>query len=119
MATKLATPEWLGKGLRNVGGVNCTKRRWEILQRFARLGTPMTATQRAHFELFKSEWDRLCKEKYNDNWPEIFLKKMKGVLDALPGNPDALNHFIFDEERAVLGGRRALVVPSSLERPPH
>ena len=117
MVTKLATPEWLGIGVLNVGGAIATRRRKDILQRLSRLGTP---THRSlHFELFKSEWDRLCKEKYNDNWPEIFLKKMKGVLNALPNNQDAFNQFIFDEERAVLCGRRALVVPSSLERPPH
>ena len=115
MVTKLATPEWLGIGVLNVGGAIATRRRKDILQRLSRLGTP---THRSlHFELFKSEWDRLCKEKYNDNWPEIFLKKMKGFLNALPNNQDAFNQFIFDEEQAVFGGIRPLLVPASIARP--
>ena len=111
------TAELLGKGQRKLGGQKCTKRRWEVLDRYATLGTPLTAEQRANFNWFKDEWDRTCREKYQQEWPDRFLCKLQGVLNKLYTDPTAFSKFMFDEERKIFGGTRALMVPRSIVRP--
>ena len=37
---------------------------------------------------------------------------MKGVLDKLEDNPRVFRKFIYDQELAVLGGTRALLIPA-------
>ena len=63
------------------------------------------------------EWDRKCKEKHGNAWPDLFLGKLKGVLNKLYTDPTAFSKFLFDEEREVFEGTRALLVPRSLRRP--
>ena len=46
-----------------------------------------------------------------EKWPEKFLEKMQGVLDALPADKAAFSKFIFDEERAVLAGMNCIKLP--------
>ena len=101
----------MGKGKKNLGGNDCTKRRLAILDRYARLGTPLPAEQRNDFNWFKIEWDRNGKDTHGDTWPDKFLGMLKGVLDKLPDDPSAFSKFILDEERRVFGCTRALFVP--------
>ena len=77
----------------------------------------MDPEQRANFNWFKVEWDRKFRNAHGDNWPDLFLRKLKGVLDKLYTDPTAFSKFMFDEERTVFGGTRALMVPRSIVGP--
>ena len=114
---KRATAEFLGKGLRAVGGAQCTSRRLELLHRYASLGDGLSLEQKANFTWFKTEWDRRGKETHGDDWPDLFLGKLKGVLDKLYTDPTAFSRFVFDEEREVFKDTKALVVPGSIRQP--
>ena len=112
-----ATAEFLGKGIKNLGGKEGYKRRSALLQRYLTLGNPLPAEQRHNFTWFKSEWDRKCIEKHGSAWPDIFLGKLKGVLNKLYTDPNAFSKLLFDEEREVFAGTRALLVPRSIQPP--
>ena len=101
----------MGKGKKNLGGAECTKRRVAILERYAKLGTTLSPEQRNDFIWFKTEWDAQGRERHGDAWPDKFLSMLKGVLDELPQDPSAFSKFMLDEERNVFGGTRALFVP--------
>ena len=49
--------------------------------------------------------------------PDLFLRKLKGVLNKLYTDPAPFSKFLFDEEREVFVGTRALLVPKSIKRP--
>ena len=113
-----ATAEFLGKGIRNLGGKEGTINGGRhFYNGFGRLGNPLPAEQRHNFNWFKSEWDRKCIEKHGSAWPDIFLGKLKGVLNKLYTDPNAFSKFLFDEEREVFAGTRALLVPRSIQTP--
>ena len=116
-ATTISTPEYLGQGQPKAGGKKCAERRRELLQRFARIGDPLSSEQRNNFHWFQTEWDRINVETYGKKWPKKFLEKLKRVLDRLQTNPKAFSKFLFDEERAVCQVTKALLVPQSLKRP--
>ena len=116
-ATTIATPEYLGQGQPKAGGKKCAGRRRELLQRFARIGDPLESEQRSNFVWLQTEWDRINVEEYGKRWPNMFLDKLKGVLDRLQTNPKAFSKFLFDEERVAFKGTKALLVPQSLKRP--
>ena len=101
--------------MKNVGGTTGSKRRGDVLEKIARLH-PLPAEQRASFTWFKTEWDRLCTEKHGNAWPDLFLRKVKGVIDKLPADPNAFSVFLFDEQRKVFKDHVALVVPGCIKR---
>ena len=103
--------------MKNLGGVEFSKRRWELLQRYVHIGDPLPAEQRANFTWFKCEWDRKYTEKHGNAWPDLFLGKLKGVLNKLYTGPTAFSTFLFDEEREVFECTRALLVPRCVRRP--
>ena len=105
------TPGWLGEGQKNLGGNICRDRRHAILDRYAKLGEPMLPEERNRLAVFKGEWDSACQKKHGEDWPEKFLQMMKAVLDKLEHNPRAFRKFMYDQERKVLGGTRALLIP--------
>ena len=45
--------------------------------------------------------------------PDLFLSKLKGVLDKLPRNPKAFHKFTNDEIGETFGGTKALLVPGT------
>ena len=114
----LYTAEYLGKDQPDIGGAEGSKRRQALLQRFAiiarDLGNELQADQRANFPWFKAEWDRLSKESWGNQWPKLFLSKLKGVLDRMESDRGAFSEFLFDEQRTVFDNTRALVVPRTV-----
>ena len=80
----------------------------------SRLGNGLDTDVRNNFSWFVTEWDKVCCEKHKDDLPEIFMRKLQGVLNALPANPKAFTHFIQEEERLHFKGMYALTVPPSV-----
>ena len=56
-AIKQYSLEELGKGRSCGGGVVAKKRRWEVVDRIARLGQGFSPAQRNDFTWFKDAWD--------------------------------------------------------------
>ena len=117
-ATRKTTAEFLGKGQKKLGGKECQQRRAAILDRYAKLGDKLPPNERPNFAWFKSEWDRVCREKYGNDWPDNFLHKLQGVLNTLKTDRAAFVNFVFDQQRKYLGGIRALLVPHSMKSMP-
>ena len=106
----------MGKDDTGAGQVVCGKklfheRRRAILHRYALLGDGLPPTHRNNLPWFKEQWDRKCVEQHGNEWPDLFLAKLKGVLDAFVTDPGAFAKFMLDEERELFGGTRALYVP--------
>ena len=72
-AIKQYSLEQLGKGGRNGGGVVAKKRRWEVLDRLARLGQGLSAGQRSDFSWFKEAWDANMLQQYGENGLKCLL----------------------------------------------
>ena len=52
---------------------------------------------------------------HGNAWPDLFLSKMKGVLDKLGTDREAFSTFITCEMYSVFKDTRALVVPYKLK----
>ena len=108
---KRFTPSFLGKGRRNCGGKDFAKRRKQLLDQYALLGDGLSPPQLANFDWFKDEYDAAGLAEHREEWPELFLKKLKGVLDQLANRGDAFSRFVYDEERLYFEGAVGLTVP--------
>ena len=111
-AIKQYSLEELGKGRRRGGGVAAKKRRWEVLDRLARLGQGLSPEQRNDFGWFKEAWDARMLEEHGDSWPETFMGWMQGLLgknEAGVGN--AFSVFVHNETRRCFDGVPGLRVP--------
>ena len=111
-AMKNYSLEELGKGRRNGGGVVAKKRRWEVLDRLARLGQGLSAGQRNDFSWFKEAWDANMLQQYEEKWPEVFagwVQQLLGKNEAGVGN--AFSLFVHDETRRCFDGLPVLRVP--------
>ena len=82
-----------------------------------RFWTGISIGQRARFDVLKYDWDDECVRRYSDAWPTEFLKRFKGVADALEYDPSAFSQFLFDQERIYFQGKEALAVRPVRRRP--
>ena len=80
-AIKTFSLEDLGKGRRRGGPAFARKRRWEVLDRLARLGQGLSAAQRNDFSWRKDEWDAKMLEQYGEKWPEVFAGWVQQLLE--------------------------------------
>ena len=104
--------EELGKGRSRGGGVAAKKRRWEVLDRLARLGQGLSPAQRNDFKWFKEAWDARMLQEHGDNWPELFMGWMQRLLgENEDGNGNAFSVFVHNETRRCFDGVSALRVP--------
>ena len=110
-------PDYVGQGKKDAGGKDGRERRFDIMKSFVRRGAEITDSQRANFDRFFRDWDTACVAEHKDTWPEMFLKKMKSVLDKLHHDRQALSTFIFNEERIHFKHTKALVIPASFCHP--
>ena len=100
----------LGKG--GGGKVAAKKRRWEILDRLARLGQGLSPAQRNDFGWFKETWDSRMLQEYGDSWPEVFMGWMQQLLgENENGVANAFSLFVHNETRRCFDGVSALRVP--------
>ena len=79
-AIKQYSLEDLGKGRSRGGGVAAKKRRWEVLDRLARLGQGLSPAQRNDFAWFKEAWDARMLQEHRGKWPETFTGWMQRLL---------------------------------------
>ena len=102
----------LGKGRSRGGGVAAKKRRWEVLDRLARLGQGLSPGQRNDFSRFKDAWEARMLEEYGDSWPETFMGWMTRLLgENEAGVGDALPVFVHSETLRCFDGVPGLRVP--------
>ncbi len=104
--------EDLGKGRSRGGGVVAYKRRWEVLDRLARLGQGVSPEQRNDLSWFKEAWDACMLQEHGGSWPETFMGWMQELLgkdEAGVGN--AFSVFVNDETRRCFDGVLGLRVP--------
>ena len=110
---RVTAAEMLGKdetGERVVCGQQIFKeRRKAILQRYSLLGNGLPPHQRNNLTFFKEEWDRKCVQAHGNAWPDLFLSKLKGVLDKAETDRWAFSNFIEYEWSDVLRGTKWLI----------
>ena len=112
-AAKQFTVEGLGKGATAKRCLDAAKkRRWEVLDRLARLGQGLSPEQRNDFGWFKETWDSRMLQEYGDSWPEVFMGWMQQLLgENEKGVANAFSLFVHNETRRCFDGVSALRVP--------
>ena len=80
-ALKRYTPEALGQGKARSGGPAARKLRFEVMDRMAKIGSGLSASQCNDWVWFREAWDaRMC-EEHAENWGVTFCGWMQKVLD--------------------------------------
>ena len=112
-AIKQYSLEDLGKGAKLKRCLDAAKkRRWEVLDRLARLGQGLSPEQRNDFSWFKEAWDACMLQEHGDNWPRLFMWWTQGLLgENEAGHGNALSVFVHRETRRCFDGVPALRVP--------
>ena len=97
----------LGQGKARSGGHAARKARWQVLDRFARLGSGLSPSQTNDFVWFKETWDVKMACEHGENWGGTFAAWLQKVLDGLrDGVFDAFSLFVYNETRRCI-----LIVP--------
>ena len=112
-AVKQLSLEDLGKGAKLKRCLDAAKkRRWEVLDRLARLGQGLSPAQKNAFKWFKEAWDARMLQEHGDNWPELFMGWMQRLLgENEDGVANAFSVFVHTETRRCFDGVSALRVP--------
>ena len=104
--------ESLGHGKARNGGAVARKVRFQVLDRFARLGTGISQAQRNDWAWFKEAWDEAMSKQHIDNWAAIFASWLQRVLDDMQGGVyNAFSTFVHNETRRCLSKSPVLAVP--------
>ena len=76
------------------------KRRWEVLDRLARLGQGLSPAQMNVFGWFKDAWDARMLQEHGDIWPETFMGWTQRLLgENENGKANAFSVFDHNETR--------------------
>ena len=110
-AIKSYTPEALGDGSEKAGGPKSRNRRFEVLDRVARLGAGLSAGQNNDWQWFKEAWDQEMVAEHGATWAVVFSEWMHSVLDDERSN--AFSLFVHSETCRVFHATAALHVPGS------
>jgi hypothetical protein len=110
-AIKTFTLDALGAGSPNAGGPKARNRRWEVLERLARMKAGLSAGQRNDMPWFKEAWDQAMVTQHGTEWAALFSAWVQNVLDDERSN--AFSVFVYNETRRVFQGTSALHVPGS------
>jgi len=105
------TLDVLGQGSHNAGGAKARTRRFEVLDRLARMNAGLSPAQKNDWHWFKEAWDEAMVAEHREGWAELFSAWMQGVLEDARRN--AFSLFVHDETRRVFHGLAALHVPGS------
>ena len=112
-AVKQLSLEDLGKGAKLKRCLDAAKkRRWEVLDRLARLGQGLSPEQRNDFSWFKEAWDACMLQEHGDSWPETFMGWMQRLLgENEAGIGNTFSVFVHNETRRCFDGVPGLRVP--------
>ena len=109
---KTLGPKQLGQGHVKGDGMRGRRRRHEVLDRMARLGTGLSAPQRNDWQWFKEAWDDQMLEEHKGDWGGIFAHWIQGVLDRFEDNVgNAFSTFVHDETMRCLAEEDVLRLP--------
>ncbi len=104
--------EELGKDRSRGGGAAGKKRRFEVLDRLARIDQGLSASQKNDFAWFKDAWDAQMLDAPGEQWAEVFAGWVQKVLADSEG---CVRHefslFVHSESRKCFDGAVALRVP--------
>ena len=112
-ASKQCTVEDLGKGAKMKRRLDAAKkRRWEVLDRLARLGQGLSPAQRNDVGWFKNAWDGRMLQEHGDSWPDVFMGWMQRLLgENENGVANAFSVYVHNETRRCFDEVSALRVP--------
>ena len=105
------TPDALGQGSHNAGGAKAKSRRFEVLDRLARLKAGLSPGQQNDWQWFKESWDPAMVREHQDNWGSLFAGWVQTVLNDNRSN--AFSLFVYNETCRVFNDTVALHVPGS------
>ena len=108
-AMKTFTVESLGQGSSNGGGARGRTRRFEVLDRIARLGAGLSAPQKNDWVWFKDSWDLEMVREHAADWGSLFAGWMQAVLENKDSN--AFSVFVHNETCRIFHASAALRVP--------
>ena len=111
-AIKRYSPAMLGQGNAKGGGATGRKRRFEVLDRMARIGSGLSVAQKNEFGWFKDVWDEKLLGEFMGNWGETFASWIQKVLLELnEGKSNAFSEFVHSETERHFKDLPALLVP--------
>ena len=111
-AIKTFTPEVLGQGSNNAGGAKGKARRFEVLDRLARLKAGLSPGQKNDWQWFKESWGQAMVHHHKSNWGIIFFAGW--VQNVLTDNrSNAFSLFVYNETCRVFKDTVALHVPGT------
>jgi hypothetical protein len=88
------------------------KKRWEVLERMARLGTGLSPSQKNDWQWFKEAWDAAMVQMHGMTWGSVFAGYIQHLLDQHnEGGTNALSQFVHSEACRVFHDKAALHVP--------
>jgi len=104
------SPEDLGQGRsRGGGGPAKQKKRAEVLDRLARLGTGLSPAQRNDFAWWKDAWDAKMLAEHKDDWGGVFAGWVQSILNDLDeGSASAFSLFVHAETVRCFSGAPAV-----------
>ena len=103
--------ESLGIGKKNGGGQQYHKTRMEVMERLRRVAK-LSPQQTAHWDYFKSAWDKSMSHSCNQDWAVMFSQMMQQIVnDLTAGKLNALSEFMYNETKRSLLEVPALMVP--------
>jgi hypothetical protein len=108
-AMKTFTVDALGQGSSTAGGQLGRRRRFEVLDRMARLGSSLSPGQKNDWSWFRDAWDQKMVAEHGANWATVFAGWMQEVLNTESGN--AFSTFVHNETCRIFNGCLALHVP--------
>ena len=108
-AIKTFTPDALGQGSPNAGGAKAKSRRFEVLDRLARLKAGLSPGQKNDWQWFKDSWGQAMVHEHKGNWGSVFAGWVQTVLNDNRSN--AFSLFVYNETCRVLNATVALHVP--------
>ena len=110
---KMFRLDFLGDGQRGCGGAAGRKRREEVLERMAQIGSGLSPQQRNDWVWFREAWERKMHEEHGDEWVKLFVGWVQGVLNQIhDGTTNAFSMFVYTETVRCFGGVLGLVLPS-------
>jgi len=109
-AIKSFTLESLGAGSEKAGGVKGRNRRFEVLDRLARMGVGLSPSQSNDWPWFKENWDQAMLAEHGKDWAAVFSGWVQELLDD-EGKSNAFSLFVHNETCRVFSDTPALHVP--------
>ena len=105
------TLDVLGQGSRNAGGAKARTKRFEVLDRFARINAGLSPGQTNDWRWFKEALDAAMVVQHGEEWAELF----SSLVQAFPEDDrsNTFSIFVHEETRRVFNGVAARRVPGT------